>query len=64
MSVKMYVDEKLYVSNNAGLDSYKDMVKGQFPFSLPLTVQFELRHSVRQYTQINTQTYQFYLGSQ
>ena len=32
------------------------MVKGQFPFPLPLTVQLELRHSVRQYTQINTQT--------
>ena len=26
----------------------KDMVKGQFPFPLPLTVQFQLRHSVRQ----------------
>ena len=32
----------------AGLDSYKDMVKGQFPFPLPLTIQTELRHSVRQ----------------
>ena len=37
------------------LDSIKDMVKGQFPFPLPLTVQFQLRHSVRQYNQINTQ---------
>ena len=39
-------------------------VKGHFPFSLPLAVQFELRHSVRLHTQINTQTYQFYSGSQ
>ena len=36
------------------LDSIKDMVKGQFPFPLPLTVQFELR--IQTDNKHNTQT--------
>ena len=38
----------------AGLDSYKEMVRGQFPFPLHLTVQFELR--IQSDNKLNTQT--------
>ena len=41
--ISEWVNIQKVASSDAGIDSYKDMVKGQFPFPLHLTVQFELR---------------------